>query len=330
MIRDGEAGTFPEAPEGNMKKKDKEKLVSLPESQNHSTLSKERAASSLPEIRKSTGPAAFILSLLKQGSLSLEAAAVIPLFLICILSLFSFFNILCTQVLLQTSMEEVGRKAAAGIYAEEILTGQTEIKDPGVRTLIEEALVSAALESEVRKSIRETNGAYADAWSVEGGEEGISFLGSGYDPVNQAVVLRASFKIRGMFLPGTGFSVSQASYHRAYTGKKDEAADSGPIVYITRTGTVYHTSLSCHYLKLSISAVSRGSLPGLKNASGKAYRECEICRAGTEDTVYITAYGDCFHSNRNCSGLKRTILSIPLSQVGSRRKCSKCAARDGP
>ena len=40
--------------------------------------------------------------------------------------------------------------------------------------------------------------------------------------------------------------------------------------------------------------------------------------------LYITNQGDCYHKDLGCSGIKRTVRMIRLSEVGTRRPCSRC------
>ncbi|MBR5420496.1 MAG: hypothetical protein IK115_05040 [Lachnospiraceae bacterium] len=122
-------------------------------------------------------------------------------------------------------------------------------------------------------------------------------------------------------------------YAHAWTGYQlgsgaGGGGDSGErMVYITETGTVYHLTRSCTHLKLSITAVSREALATARNGGGGRYRPCEICGGGNGGTVFITNEGDRYHSSLGCSGLKRTIYEIPISQVGGRRCCSRCGGR---
>lgn len=43
-----------------------------------------------------------------------------------------------------------------------------------------------------------------------------------------------------------------------------------------------------------------------------------------KNTVFITDQGNRFHYDLNCGGIKRTIYMIRLSEVGNRKKCSRC------
>ena len=68
------------------------------------------------------------------------------------------------------------------------------------------------------------------------------------------------------------------------------------------------------------------------SSSDGKYKICERCCHGITpqdgEEVYITIYGDRYHKSRTCSGLKRTIREIMLSQVGNRAPCSKCGGKE--
>ncbi|MBR6321877.1 MAG: hypothetical protein IKR59_03315 [Lachnospiraceae bacterium] len=117
---------------------------------------------------------------------------------------------------------------------------------------------------------------------------------------------------------------------RAWTGKSIGGGFTEKLVYVTTYGTVYHTSLSCPYLKLSVQYVPRAEVDSLRNADGKKYYPCEYC--GTQacgSTVCITTYGTRWHTQSNCAGLKRGIRSLLLSEAGGLPCCSRCAAGEG-
>lgn len=96
-------------------------------------------------------------------------------------------------------------------------------------------------------------------------------------------------------------------------------------VYITESGTVYHRSRSCSHLKITVSVVKASEVSGRRNDYGQRYRPCEKCAYGqSTGLVFITDKGDKYHNSAGCSGLKRTIRTVKLSEVGGRGPCSLC------
>lgn len=99
-------------------------------------------------------------------------------------------------------------------------------------------------------------------------------------------------------------------------------------VYITPTGSAYHKDPNCSYLNPKIYSAVSSKIGGYRNESGEIYRQCESCRDITLTGIcFYTEYGNRYHSTLKCSGLKRTIYSVLLSEVEGRHLCSKCAAR---
>ncbi len=96
-------------------------------------------------------------------------------------------------------------------------------------------------------------------------------------------------------------------------------------VYIAESGEVYHRSRGCRYLNPTIHCASIDSISGKRNRSGEKYTKCRTCGwINGLDLVYITENGNRYHKTLQCSGLKRTVRSVPISKVGGRRPCSKC------
>ena len=99
-------------------------------------------------------------------------------------------------------------------------------------------------------------------------------------------------------------------------------------VYITPGGSVYHLYADCTHLNLSIQKTTLVRAKAAKNVYGQKYSQCEICEEDFGEMVYITNEGERFHSERVCSGLKRTIRQIPISQVSGRSQCLRCGTRE--
>lgn len=115
--------------------------------------------------------------------------------------------------------------------------------------------------------------------------------------------------------PWTGYDVTKGK------GRSEEDT----IVYITEYGSVYHKNRACTHLALSIQAVASGKIVEKRNESGECYDPCEYCgKNGLVTVVYITSYGNKYHTATKCQGLKRSIRSVPLSEVEGMNSCQKC------
>ncbi|MDE6937540.1 MAG: pilus assembly protein, partial [Lachnospiraceae bacterium] len=113
---------------------------------------------------------------------------------------------------------------------------------------------------------------------------------------------------------------------KVWSGYEKEGflTDDEETVYITETGLVYHRDYHCTHLELSIRMVSSAELESLRNNSGGRYYPCGQCVRLGKNGVYITNTGDRYHSSLSCSGLKRTIYAVPVSEAVGRRACSRC------
>ena len=142
------------------------------------------------------------------------------------------------------------------------------------------------------------------------------------------IYLVASYGVKmPVWLPGKPYlKIRQHVICRKWTGWVEDNGNMEIWVYVAEKGSVYHTSRECTYLKLSISAVNYTDIKNKRNKYGEKYRECEVCaeKIKEKNTVFITDQGNRFHYDLNCGGIKRTIYMIRLSEVGNRKKCSRC------
>ena len=104
-----------------------------------------------------------------------------------------------------------------------------------------------------------------------------------------------------------------------------DISDDEEYVYITESGSVYHRSKDCSHLRVSISICSSEDVASRRNASGEKYKPCEKCAGGkSTGLLFITDQGNRYHNSPACSGLKRTIKTVPLSEVEGWPACSIC------
>lgn len=260
----------------------------------------------------------------KRGSMTLEAAFVLPFFLFAILNILFAVNIIGTQSRINAALHQVGNRMAFAGYSYNAVVGEN----------VPDILAGIALtEGYARGQIVEYVGSsYLDKSCVKGGAGGLSFAGSSMMGEGDVIDLRVSYRVRPFagLMGFDGFLVSQRYYGKAWTGYDASGSvsdfnEEDPMVYITETGTVYHLDRNCTYLNPKVEAVSAEGMAGRRNASGGKYAPCGFCGSAVGgNSVYITNYGDRYHRMLNCPGLKRTIYTVPLSEVGARGRCSKC------
>lgn len=171
---------------------------------------------------------------------------------------------------------------------------------------------------------------------IKNGIKGISFYGSDVLADDRVIIkMKYSFRIPIFEKLIPPIEASQSIIVRSYTGhyvpkKGSEAKDEDEKVYITETGQVYHTNRDCTYIKLSISEASHTDIHSIRSKNGGKYYECSICKEEkvTSNKVYITDYGDRYHVTLKCSGIKRSVTVIKLSEAEGRRLCSKCSSKE--
>lgn len=159
---------------------------------------------------------------------------------------------------------------------------------------------------------------------VDGGIQGISFIGTNPLDNEGYVVLKVQYKskVSVPFLPGLSKMHSFEIRQKAYVGADETVDNDGDnndsYVYVTDNRDVYHSTRMCTYLNLSIRA------DDVAGAEAGGCSICEICGYGDEKIVYVTDYGRRYHRDIKCSGLKRTVYRVKLSEVDGLGGCVRC------
>lgn len=252
------------------------------------------------------------------GSMTLEAACVVPWFLFAMLAVMQFFKIVTISSAVLAGMQDTAKDMAAYAYIRQLGVSAGE----GIAAdLLEGGLSAAYAKGSIEKKAN---------FSKQDGTLHLWKSSFQDDIIDLAVTYNA--KNTYTLLPIPNVKSALRARVRAWTGRDGNGSgaddgseeEQGETVLVTETGTVYHTNENCTHLKLSIQRVSRKDVGALRNESGAKYHACERC-GGSGSNVYITNYGNRYHSSLSCSGLKRTVKRVPLEEVKNRRLCSKCA-----
>jgi hypothetical protein len=249
-----------------------------------------------------------------KASMTVEASFVLPFFLFAVLNIISIMDIYRLQGSMSASLHSTARNMAVAAYEYQEIFGSDNSK-----------LESLGLTQAFAKTaaVKNLGGIYPenDKWylsEILQGDEIIDLVVI-YD-VNPPIGI-IGYKTQHMF---------NRLRTRAWTGY-DNAANADneteEIVYVAETGTVYHRSRVCTYLKLSIEAISASSVSDERNEGGSKYYPCESCGNKSSTIFYITNYGNRYHTTLTCSKLKRTVSAVKISEVGDKGACSKCGGK---
>ncbi len=247
-----------------------------------------------------------VLSDKRRGSLTVEAALVLPLFLFAMLLVGYLGMMIRCQDEVQWALTRTAREAAVEYAAS---GSRASASKPACLLKLNRYLGGGGLPVSLSDSRLLTRGDEID------------------------LVAEYQVKLPFHLLPMKSVKFRQRVRTRAFTGVESRAGQGGGgnvTVYITATGRVYHRDRKCPYLKLTISQVKYSDLPALRNEGGSIYRPCEKCSEGKifldGQAVWVTNYGDRFHSAKTCGNIRRDIQKVKLSEAGGRTPCSKCGS----
>ena len=288
-----------------------------------------------------------------QASLTIEAVFVVPLYLFFCMALLFVMQMLHLEQSVDHVLSRTSKEVALYVPAEGMLKydnaelsyaeNMDYVSEGGARgygdpehqsvdygvaeTVLSWGYTTSALDNSLPEDYRKQcglNGNINILVSTMVDENEVVDLKAGYAMTPLANV----FGIPDVIIMTRARTRAWTGYHVQGSGSDDD--DTERIVYVTDGSEVYHLSRSCTHLDLSITPVDAEGIENYVNRSGGHYSACERCGHGDSSGIYfITNEGDRYHTDISCSGLKRTIYEIPISQVGDKRVCSRCAQRYG-
>lgn len=262
-----------------------------------------------------------------SGSITVETALVLPFFLFFCIQLISVICLFGLHSAITAALHQEVSALSLEAYAYE---------QAGVNT--ESVLINAVSDVYLkRKVIQRVGEEYLDASMIDGGSRGIRIcfdenIGMLTGDAQDVIDVTLTYRVKPLFgvLGFSGFSMTNRCRMKAWTGYRQPQRTEGEtaeeeLVYVTENGNVYHKSRQCTHLALSIREAETDSLAVLRNKDGAKYYVCEVCGDRQQERVFLTDQGNRYHTSLMCSGLKRTIYVIRLSETGGRGACSRCA-----
>lgn len=263
-----------------------------------------------------TGRASFLFSFFGRlrASMTVEASLVLPLFLFYMMTLLYSLEIVrfqsdVSQALFQEITREGFGAYSAGYEGDESATG--EATKQNIRAYLEEQILPYLC--------------------VEGGREGLHI------DVRENILgadnrqLEVSYRIKSFLylLPIGDMEVKDCVWMHDWTGYQEFDIGNGDkqeevYVFVTPTGKKYHFSAECTYLRVRLQAMNLSEAEKKRNRDGEIYRPCEVCGGQGASTVYLTEWGNRYHTGTACRAIKKTVYRVPLWQTEGRTACSKC------
>lgn len=243
-----------------------------------------------------------------RGSLSLEAAIVVPIFFFAMLCLAYLLEMMAIQTTVRNGLYSAGKEVAKEAYSGGFITaGELEHK-----------IIENIGKDRLGRSI------------IMGGTGGIDCTETKCHRTTGVMDLSVQYQVE---IPVLMFRIAPVTCEetlrvKGWTGYVAHAGNGAKeeIVYVTDTGIVYHRDAQCTYLDMSVQSVHRDDVEELRNQSGGRYYACESCgNAQTDSTLlYITLYGTRYHTSLECKKIKRNIYAISIDEAYGLGGCSKC------
>lgn len=266
----------------------------------------------------------FYLRKKRKGSLTVETALVLPIFLFAMISILYFGEMIRLSNCCQNSLHQNAKEIATYAYAYKKAINKPAMTGNFVGSYL---ISNTYIKEKVIQDLDEKKVAFI---GIKGGKEGISFSRSKLLE-KEMIDLIAVYEINIPydFLGIDKFKFVNRARVRAFTGYDNTLSENlnqdEEIVFITPTGSVYHRDRNCKHLNVSISKVTAEGIKNRRNKNGGKYYICEYCgNKQGNGSYYITDYGDRYHKVISCSGLKRDVKAIPISEVNGRSACKTC------
>lgn len=264
------------------------------------------------------------------AGMTVEASIVLPLFLFFFLNLGCAVEMIRLHGNLQLALWQIGSKMA--VYGYVLDSGEMPENGEGWWGDLAGAVVSSTY---VKGQVVNSVGAdYLNESPLTDGAASLQLWESDIfgsdDEIDIVVTYSVSPWIRLVgFRP---FRMANRYYAHIWNGYRlsgsEEEEETEQTVYVTENGTVYHMTMECTHLSLSVRQVPAFRIDDMRNQQGGRYYSCSKCAGGmlAPNVFYITEEGDRYHYSAECSGLKRTTSSMTLEQAlaAGYRPCSRC------
>lgn len=268
------------------------------------------------------------------GSLSVEAAIILPVFIFFLLIVISPLLLFKTQLIIHERLTDCCLMLSEYYYpCSKINDAENNIPDyvkditlNGVSTAYAKNYI---LDNSLKKKLHNS--------LIHNKENGLSFKYSSINKASGIIDISIDYSA-GISLPMIAklpyTKFIQRCYIKGFCGKSIvNSNNSVPVyVYVSSGSTAYHKTPYCSYL-LHYSTVVRSKFSTTVFVDGNPYDCCTFCMLSDESLkdlndkkfFYITDYGSVFHTSLDCPVLQRNIFAIDYNTgTGGRSPCIRC------
>lgn len=288
----------------------------------------------------------------EEGSFTLEAALVTSLFTMAVTAIMGILVVVDLQQNINIAMENISREMAQTLYYTESINMLTDSISGNEKNSVQDKIKafydSSGLSEEDKGKIEESiekasfdmyvYGKFVSEMKfsdinqsyISGGVMGLDFTKSTYNESTGEMSIVLKYQIKIPFISDKIWRLNDCKrvYVKAWNGK--DICQNINAVYITKNGSVYHTSKKCSHLDLNVSKQNYNMLETIRNKAGAKYNACRLCKPNSDskqEVIYVTDYGTAFHFSLSCSGINRSIIQMDKELVGDRKICEDCEKR---
>ena len=268
-----------------------------------------------------------------KGSLTLEAALVLPLYMFFLITILYILNILHIQNVFQAAMEETARSINSYAYVAE----QFESLQSDERLEIGSSdadFVLMLAKNQVSKITIKNNFLtdniknFANNSYIQNGYKGIS-ISFGDSDLSESIDFNISYVVKLPFLPSGTFyiPITQRCCFKAFTGTDiyEKEGSYTEYVYITATGAVYHTTPYCTYLNRYYDVITEDRM-NVTWDTATDYQPCTHCAYNQPigPTSFLCPSSKVYHNRTDCMYIQAVIYKVTKEYVGDLPMCSRC------
>ena len=251
-----------------------------------------------------------------HGSMTVEAALLIPVFFFAILYLAGIMELLRLHGKLEAALWNAGNQMT--LYTETFSEATEDIPDVGISYLLVHNQVVGFLGED-----------YLEASPLANGANGLNYLRSEYLDEDDCVDIIVTYQVKPIANVSTfGYRrMSNRYYARAWTGYDLTQTQSEiKYVYVTSGGEAWHSIPNCSYIYHQVNGIPAEGIDSIRNDQGKKYELCTLCKKRPAGTyAYYTREGERYHYIRNCSAIYKNVRAVAWHGGLKYRPCSRCA-----